>query len=147
MPLSNYTSTQTPEKSLAEITKALVRVGAKGIATSYEDGRIVAVAFAITWQERGLHYLLPLRPDEVERVLTEQRVESRYRRPEHVERVAWRILRDWVVAQVAMIESGMLTLPEVMFPYMRQGPDGPTVWEDWSGRELAATGERMRAVR
>jgi hypothetical protein len=148
MPLSNYTSSQTVDKSLAEITKALVRAGAAGLATRYDEhGAPVALAFALPWQDRELQYLLPLRPDEVAAVLTRQQVEPRYLRPEHVQRVAWRILRDWVVSQVAMIESGMLTLPEVMFPYMRTTAEGPTVWQEWElseGRRLGP--RRIKAV-
>lgn len=143
MPLANYTSTVAVSKSLAEITKALVRGGARGIAQEYGDmsGNVTALEFAIPMpgqhgQVHVLRYVLPLRPDEVRTVLTKQRVEARYLTPEHVERVTWRVLRDWVLAQVTMIESGMLTLPEVMFPYMRAS-DGDTVYQNWISSQPA----------
>lgn len=145
MPLANYTSTVSPTKSLGEITKALVGAGARGIAQEYggRDGSVTAVEFAIPMAGRHeqahlLHFRLPLRPAEVRRVLTEQRVKAQYLSPEHVERVTWRVLRDWVLAQVAMIESGMLTLPEVMFPYMR-AEDGDTVYQHWISSQPALT--------
>ena len=142
--LANYTTTQAPTKSLAEITKALVAAGARGVAQEYggSNGRITAVEFAIPMAGQAgtvhmLHFRLPLRPDEVARVLVSQRAPARYVTPEHVERVTWRVLRDWVLAQVAMIESGMLTLPEVMFPYMRTGDE--TMYQQWISSQPALT--------
>jgi hypothetical protein len=129
MPIMNYTTTVSPTKSLQEITSALVSAGATAIAQRYDQhGNVTALEFAIAYEGQLLRYSLPLRPDEVARVLATQRVAGQYLRPEHVRRVAWRILRDWVKAQIAVIQSGMLTMPEVMFPYMHTG-DGSTVWQ------------------
>lgn len=32
-------------------------------------------------------------------------------------RTGWRIVKDWVEAQMALIEAGLASLPEVMLPY------------------------------
>jgi hypothetical protein len=51
--------------------------------------------------------------------------------------VAWRVLKDWLEAQLALIEAGVADMSQVMLPYMR-GDDGLTVWQRYLEREQAA---------
>lgn len=39
--------------------------------------------------------------------------------PEQAERVAWRVAREWLLAQLAIIEAQMATLDQVMLPYLQ----------------------------
>jgi len=43
-------------------------------------------------------------------------------------RVAWRILKDWVAAQMAILETEMVKLEQIFLPYV-ETPDGRTVYE------------------
>ena len=43
-------------------------------------------------------------------------------------RVAWRILKDWVEAQLALIETGMVSVEQVFLPYCQSG-NGETLFE------------------
>ena len=47
---------------------------------------------------------------------------------EHAERVAWRIVRDWLDAQLALIETQQATADQVLLPY-RVLEGGRTVYE------------------
>ncbi len=38
-------------------------------------------------------------------------------------RVAWRIIKDWVAAQLAIVESGMVEIAEVFLPYQLVADD------------------------
>jgi hypothetical protein len=78
---------------------------------------------------RGIRYRLPCRADGVSKALARQRAEPRFRKPEHVRSVAWRILRDWVAAQLAIIESQMVDVEEVYLPYQIVASSGETVYE------------------
>lgn len=140
MPLKDYTTSVSVHKSVGEITAVLVKSGARGIGQEYdEDGRLIGVEFVVTHHGLMLRYALPVRTEAVLAVLTGQQVEQRYRTPEQAERVAWRILRDWLIAQLAIIETGMVEFPEVMFPYMRtDGADG-TVYQQWISSQPALT--------
>ena len=40
---------------------------------------------------------------------------------EHAERVAWRIVKDWLEAQLAMIEADLVGLDEVLLPFLMSG--------------------------
>ena len=65
------------------------------------------------------------------------KVARRYTELDHAERVAWRVLKDWLEAQLALIEAGVADMTQVMLPYM-QGDDGLTVWQRYLEREQAA---------
>ena len=55
------------------------------------------------------------------------------------ERTAWRNVRDWVLAQVAIIEAGMVQIEEVFLPYMTDG-SGRTLYQLYQGGHLALGG-------
>jgi YD repeat-containing protein len=129
MALMNYTTKVPVGRTLQEITTKLVKAGARGVATEYDGhGRLVGIEFAIRHGNETLSYTLPCRVAAVREVLKRQRVEARYLTAEHMERVAWRILGDWVAAQLAIIETEMVSLPQIMLPYLRT-EDGSTVFE------------------
>jgi YD repeat-containing protein len=129
MALMNYTTKVPVSRTLQEITTKLVKAGARGVATEYDaQGRLVGIDFAVQVGGETLHYALPCRVAAVREVLKRQRVEARYLAPEHVERVAWRILGDWVAAQLAIIETEMVSLPQIMLPYLRT-ETGETLFE------------------
>lgn len=64
---------------------------------------------------------------------------------EHAERVAWRQLLRWVEAQLAMVDTGLSTVDEVLLPYMR-GDDGQTIYSLFKVNEqkqlTVATGKK-----
>ena len=37
--------------------------------------------------------------------------------------MAWRILKDWIEAQLAIVQAGLVTIDEVMLPYLRMSAD------------------------
>ena len=42
--------------------------------------------------------------------------------------MGWRIVRDWLEAQMAVIQTEMVSLDQIMLPYMR-GAEGKTFYE------------------
>lgn len=119
MPIANYTSGVAADRSRGEVERMLVAVGARGISTEYDNrGRAVGLHFAMPGRRGGLdHYRLPVRIAGTLAALERDGVERRYRTIEHAEKVAWRCLRDWVRAQLALIAAGLSTVDEVMFPH------------------------------
>ena len=45
-------------------------------------------------------------------------IERRYRSQEQALRVSWRIIKTWVEAQMAIVETKMVTLDQVFLPYV-----------------------------
>lgn len=54
---------------------------------------------------------------------------------EQSERVAWRIIKDWVETQMAILESEMVQMDEIFLPYMLNSK-GQTVFEAYQSQQL-----------
>jgi hypothetical protein len=136
MPLLNYTTTIAPSKTVAEVHKILVKAGARQIASEYDEhGEPIAVAFTVETTLGLRQFHLPINSSAVLAVLSKQRVANKYRTQEQAARVAWRIVKDWLEAQLAIIETEMVTLDQIMLPYMRTAT-GPTMWELYTEQQL-----------
>ena len=127
MGLLNYTTTVPAERTVAEIQSKLAKAGAHQILHEYESGTVSALSFRINTKFGEMAFRLPANISAVEAVL------RKGRRPfkpmtEQAARVGWRILKDWVEAQLALIETGMVSVEQVFLPYA-QNSAGQTVYE------------------
>ena len=137
MPILNYTTTISPFKTVAEIQQILVKHGAKRIVQDYdENGAISAVCFLINTPIGDQGVRLPANIDAVDKVLQKQRVKGGR---EQAERVAWRIVKDWVEAQMAILESQMVTMDEVFLPYIMD-ENGQTIYQLFQSKQLLLGG-------
>jgi hypothetical protein len=127
-PIANYTTTVTALKSIGEIQGMLVAHGAKHILIDYEREEPVGLAFIVPTAYGDAPFRLPANIDRVQAVLNRQRVRSRVPK-DMATRVAWRILRDWVRAQMAILETEMVTIDQIFLPYMEAGEGGKTLYE------------------
>jgi len=85
-----------------------------------------------------MRYRLPVDTAAVEKVLRADRgVPPKLKSGEQAERVAWRILKDWIEAQLALIATRMVSLDQVMLPYMLMGEG--TVYDLYRTQQLAIT--------
>lgn len=142
MPILNYTTTIAVERSLGEIHHILATHGARRVTTSYTaDGLPDAVEFGMDTPFGPQEFRLPANADGVWHVLTRQydagKVQRRFATREQAARVAWRIVKDWLEAQVAIIEAGMMTMDAVMLPHLIQGPERKTLYQSLVDHQLA----------
>ena len=126
MAILNYTTAISTEKTASEIQKKLAVAGAKAVLSEYDnDGVMYAMSFRIG----ELTFLLPINIDGVHAVLREnQKIPKKLRSREQAARVAWRIIKNWIEAQIAIIEAGQAELPQVFLAYA-QDRKGKTVYE------------------
>jgi len=123
MALLNYTTQIEAIKTVGEIQGILAGHGAKSIKTDYTgDGQVEALSFLVLTPHGEVGIRLPIDPDAVLKVLTKQnslgRVPRRFvNRPQAI-RVAWRIVKDWVSAQMAILETEMVRMEQVFLPYV-----------------------------
>ena len=129
MPIANYTTSVAAQRSIAEIQERLAKAGATAVLIDYIDGQPAAVSFAMPLGSTTLRFRLPAKPDGILRALKGSRVEPRYRTADHARKVAWRIVRDWVRAQLALVEAEQATLAEAMLPYAITG-SGRTLYQE-----------------
>ena len=137
MPLLNYTTKIDVFVTLGEIQAKLVKNGARKIMQDYDDsGRIVALTFSIDTPAGVRCIRLPANVDAVHKVLLNQKVKCDR---EQAERVAWRIVKDWVEAQMAILESDMVQMDEIFLPYMVNN-QGQTLYAAYCNNQLRLEG-------
>jgi hypothetical protein len=138
MPLLNYTTEVPALRSASQIQETLAKAGARQVMMNYDaDGRPSGVAFGMETAFGARQFVLPVNPLRVLAVMKKDRVQPRFQSYEQAERVAWRILKDWIEAQLALISTEMVSLDQVMLPYMA-GDNGRTVYELYVEREQQA---------
>jgi hypothetical protein len=121
MPIKNYTTETPASRSIQEIQDALVKHGASGVLFEYEHGtgRIAALKFKLLVGTEDVGFALPVDWQKFKAVLVEQRVLTGKTKnnDDRAYRTAWRCIRDWVLAQMALYETQMVDLPQVFLPY------------------------------
>ena len=134
MPLLNYTSKVPAHVSIAEIYRMLAKAGARQIMSDYDDaGNIVALSFSLELEGQRIGFRLPSDWRPVHALLIEARkkntkIGTYVATEDHARDVAWRIIKDWVEAQLAIIETRMVTTAQVFLPYAVTS-NGQTLYE------------------
>jgi hypothetical protein len=119
MPILNYTTTVPVLKSLGEIQGMLVAAGVKKISVDYEGNEPSAVYFIIDINGEPVPFRLPCNWRGVLAAMsTDRKIDRRYRTEQHAKLVAWRIVKNWVAAQLAFIQAGQAEMAEVFMPYV-----------------------------
>jgi predicted sugar kinase len=127
--LLNYTTKVDAFKTISEISQLLAKAGASAIMHDFDqNGFIVALSFKIKLGDQEIAFRLPTDWHPVLAVLQEQRVPRSLQTQEQALRVAWRITLRWIEAQVAFIETAMVTTAQVFLPYAITA-DGRSLYE------------------
>lgn len=130
MPILNYTTSISVSKTMGEVQAALSRRGVTRISTTFDDdGTPSGVSFTMKTDFGFRDFDLPVRTGGV---LAAMKADGKVARSqcttEQAARVAWRISKDWLEAQAALIDAQLATLDEVMMPYM-VNDKGQTTYE------------------
>lgn len=133
MAILNYTTTVDSYKTVAEIEHILVKHKAKSIMKQYDDsGSIIGLSFLIDTGRQQLPVILPVKIDECLKVLQREKKNSSKSNikatREQAERVAWRILKDWIEAQMALLDIEMVRFEEIFLPYI-EVENGQTIYQ------------------
>lgn len=139
--IANYSTTVTALKSIGEIQGMLVGHGATHILMDYDQGKPVGLAFIVATPHGEVPFRLPANIDRVQAVLNKQRVRSEVS-VELASRVAWRILKDWVRAQMAILETEMVTIDQIFLPYLQVGEKGKTLYDVMLDHHLQLPGPK-----
>ncbi len=137
-------TTEIPaEKTAAEIEAVLIKNNAQAILKDYEGGELAAVSFKFRVNGNDVPFRLPCRWPAIAEILRRRAKISDFswkytgeydvRRRRTIEakakKVAWRQILRWVQAQLALVETNMVTVQEVFTPYMQIGAQGETVYQ------------------
>lgn len=130
MAILNYTTKINAQSTILEIQKILVSHGAKKITIDYDGAVPCAVSFSILLKDRFIQYALPCNYSGVLKAMKNQKVKTRRGATleDQAVRVSWRIVKDWIESQMALIEANLAELPQVFLPYAK-AQDGSTLYE------------------
>lgn len=139
MGLLNYTTEIDADKTAQEISKCLSLHGASAVMTEYDEKEAVvsSISFKIKLDDQFITFRLPCDYKPVLEILKrDSKVEEYHALYEKTQtklklqavRTAWRIVKDWVEAQCALIETQMVTTTQVFLPYA-VAKDGRTLSE------------------
>jgi hypothetical protein len=130
--LLNYTTEITAEKTVSEIQRKLAQAGASQVLQGYDaHGNPSDLSFRIKTQFGEMAFRMPARVEAVEAILIRQHRSGRSKMAsrEHATKVAWRILKDWTESQLALLQTGMVTIEQAFLPYAQDSSTGKTVYE------------------
>lgn len=127
MPILNYTTTIDSYKTVAEIEQILVKHGVSSIMKEYEESYISGLSFLIHTDNGQIPVKLPVRTDQCLEIMKREKkanTKSNIKATkEQAERVAWRILKDWIEAQMALLDIQMVKFEEIFLPYIQINKD------------------------
>lgn len=139
-----YRSTIAPARTIGEIQAFLAMAGAQAVIVEYDGGEPEALSFIIAVDGRPVRFRLPINWRGVHQLLQrDTRAAAAQKTEEQARRTAWRLVRDWVEAQVYFAQAGQASLAQLMLPHaldergqtlfeqFRQWRALPPVKEDW----------------
>lgn len=129
MALLNYTSTVDADRTAQEIARMLSKAGAKAVLTEYDDDQVVtSISFKLNINGKDAAFKLPSDWKPVYSFMYKDKktfpdYDSRHKhqkseRQLQAVRTSWRIVKDWVEAQLAIIETQMVSTQQAFLPYM-----------------------------
>ena len=137
MAILNYTTQISVDKTTSEIQAKLGKANAQAVMCEYANGVVSHISFRMDTQHGVMTFRLPANSAGVLRAMQKSKVPRSKCTKEQAARVAWRIVKDWVEAQLAIIEAEMATMAEVFLPYAQQ-TNGKTLYQTLLEKGLPA---------
>jgi hypothetical protein len=143
----NYTTQIDSQKTASECIAILARHGATRISIDFDAGEPSGLAFGIETPAGMRFYLLPVNTRGVQIALTRAaragHIPARYADDTaQAQRVGWRVIRQWLDAQLALIDAQLVEIEQVMLPYLVVDEIGTTLYQRYldSGRKAIGSG-------
>lgn len=130
MPIANYTTSIKTEKTVGEIQAMLAKAGAQSVLFEFDGAEVSAISFRLIHEHVMVSFRLPANVDSIYVVLqNDYNVPKRLQTMEQAARVAWRIIKDWLRAQLAIVEAEQAEMVEVFLPYAQNPETGQTLYK------------------
>lgn len=123
--LPKYRTRVNFEQTVNEIQKRLVKAGAKKIVFDYELELPVNITFSYPTKTGNMLFSLPLKFNGIGKLMKQQGIAGG---DDQAINIGWRIMKDWIVAQLALVDAEAAELPEVFLPYSVT-KTGQTLWD------------------
>lgn len=136
--IKNFSTTIAVEKTISEIERMLSKYGATKIMKEYDEfGNPCRLIFAIMTEHGEMPVKLPINTDKVLNVFKIQVSDGKLPRKywdgewavEQAHRVGWRIIKDWLDAQLTILQIEMVKVQELFLPYAYDARSGQTLFQ------------------
>lgn len=142
MPIANYTTSIKTEKTVGEIQGMLAKAGAAQVLFDFDGPIVSAISFRLEHEGVMVSFRLPANINNIYIVLqSDSNVPRRLKTVDQASRVAWRIIKDWLRAQLAIVEAEQAEMVEVFLPYAQNPSTGQTLF-----KQLEEGGFKMLAA-
>lgn len=127
--LKNYSSRVPAIETAGQIIALLARHGAGKIMQGFKDGEVVSVCWLAQTPQGAVPYQLPVDAERCFRVMLKQGlVADTPAGRGQAARTAWRIVKDWIDSQMAMLQTEMVDFEQLVLPYTI-ARDGKTLYQ------------------
>lgn len=146
MALKNYSTSIDVDKTISEIEKILSSHGASDIWKQYDTaGNVICLNFAINTEFGKMPFKLPMDAQKVLQILSTEKKVGRARGLSKAEaedinqarKVGWRIIKDWIDSQLALVEINLVKVEQVFLPYAYDPVKNQTLYETIRERKFA----------
>ena len=104
---------------MGEIQAKLASIGATAVSVDYEEGSPSALMFLLPFKWSHFSFRLPANWRGVyNKLIQDPNVPRTLRTYSQAQRVSWRILQDWILSQIALIEAEMAQPSQIFLPYI-----------------------------
>lgn len=144
--IKNFSTLIAVEKTIAEIEKMLSKYGATKIMKEYDEfGSPSKLFFAIMTEHGEMPVKLPVNTDKVLDVFKLQVSDGKLPRKywggewavEQAHRVGWRIIKDWLDAQLTILQIEMVKVQEIFLPYAYDAKSDQTLFQKMEEKGFA----------
>lgn len=133
MKLKNYTSEVPAWKSVGQVEKDLVAIGATNINKEYKDGKLVGIKFIILINGNSTAFSIPAKVDRIFDVLMAQVKRpikgTKEKNEKQAERTAWKTISEWVKIQCDMILLEQAEPLQLFLPYFYDPKSNTTLYD------------------
>ena len=146
MGLKNYTTGISVDKTILEIEQILSKHGATDVWKQFDGaGYVVCVNFAINTEFGKMPFRLPMDVLAVSQIIKNEKKSGKLgglsnREAQDIEqarRVGWRIIKDWIDAQMALVEIKLVKIEQVFLPYAYDFRTEKTLYETFREKKFA----------
>jgi hypothetical protein len=138
--IKNYTTKIDVTKTMMEIQNILGKHGATHIFIQWDKGVPISLAFKFPVNDRTISFILPMNEEKLfevfKRALKNREIGNKDCNITQVRMTGWRILKDWVDSQMALIEIEMVKFEEVFLPYMYDEKTNQTLFQKMSSNNF-----------
>jgi hypothetical protein len=140
MTVRNYTTKIRTEKTMMEIETILIKFGAQGIYKEYNGNKINGLMFFLKKNNQKIPFKIPMNIEKtrtiISKAVNEGKLPKKYLieplRSEQGERVAWRIIKDWIDSQLSLLEMQFAEATEILLPYAWDVNEQKTLYQKFN---------------